>query len=71
MFVDVSGSVGGRPNYWSTVSDIFTMYGPDVDAFYLWDTKLYPTDRKGLEEAILIQDGRGGTSPHRVAEECK
>jgi hypothetical protein len=69
--VDVSGSVGGMENYWSTVSDIFTLYGPDIDAFYLWDTRLYPIDRKGLEKAIQTQDGRGGTDPHVVAEECK
>ncbi len=28
FFLDISGSVGGSDNYWKTVSEIVTLYGP-------------------------------------------
>jgi hypothetical protein len=28
LYIDVSGSVGGSANYWDTVNQILTLYGP-------------------------------------------
>jgi hypothetical protein len=46
--LDVSGSVGGSPNYWNTVSQILTLYGPEIESFYFWDTRLELVDKKKL-----------------------
>ena len=68
FFVDISGSVKGSESYWSTVNDILTLYGPQIDTFYLWDTSIQTTDKKGLEKYIQGKTGRGGTSPSVVAK---
>ena len=69
FFLDVSGSVGGSANYYDTVSQILTLYGPEIDTFYLWDTSIETVDKKGLEKLIQKKEGRGGTSPKVVARQ--
>jgi len=61
--LDISGSVGGSDNYWSTVNDILTQYGPDIETFYFWDNSVSVGTKKQLEELILSKRGRGGTNP--------
>lgn len=68
--MDISGSVSGSDNYWSTVNDILTLYGPDIEAFYFWDNSVIVGTKKQLEELILSKRGRGGTNPEVVAQEC-
>lgn len=40
FFLDISGSTGGSENYWNTVNDLLTQYGPEVETFYFWDNTL-------------------------------
>ena len=63
FFLDVSGSVGGSENYWTTVNDLMTLYSPDVENFYFWDSNIEKTDKKSVENWIQKRTGRGGTSP--------
>lgn len=46
FFLDISGSVGGSVNYWNTVNDLLTLYGPDVENYYFWDSHVQRTDKK-------------------------
>lgn len=68
FFLDISGSVGGSDNYWSTVNDILTQYGPDIETFYFWDNSISVATKKQLEELIISKRGRGGTNPEVVAQ---
>lgn len=63
FFLDISGSVGGSVNYWNTVNDLLTLYGPDVENYYFWDSHVQRTDKKTVEKYIKNKTGCNGTSP--------
>jgi hypothetical protein len=67
MFLDTSGSVGGSINYWTTVKDVLSLYGPKIKKYYFWNSNLEPIDKKRFEQAIEERKGWGGTSPSLVA----
>lgn len=40
IFLDISGSVGGSINYWTTVNEILTRYAKDISHFYSWESEV-------------------------------
>ena len=46
MFLDVSGSVHGSPNYFDTSKQIFELYAADVRNYYFWDHQLVTVSKK-------------------------
>ena len=67
--LDTSGSVGGSPNYWNTINDLLSLYGPKVGHFYFWNTSIEECSKKRFEQAIQEKKGWGGTAPELVAQE--
>lgn len=49
LYVDNSGSVGGSANYWNTVGDIIAKYGANIKEYFLWNSLVYPSNKKAME----------------------
>jgi hypothetical protein len=59
--------VGGSINYWSTVAEIITKYAKDITHYYLWNSNVFVSSLKEMEQCIATKKGTGGTSPEHVA----